>query len=138
LETKSPADDRSGPTIPTSAIQVVVEAGGGTIGPDGTSGMRKLYHAPDSPGVFHVQIIAKIDPSVTDTSTITVNAEPTCPTDYVAADGTPCPKEGQQCTDKCTGACDVCDVLLCYYGSDWRRWSCWIPARRGRPTRGAR
>ncbi len=100
---------------------LVLESGGGTIGPDGYSGIRKLYHPPDTPGVYHVQIVAKIDPSITDTSEITVVPAPECPTDFAAADGTSCVgyDNGQICGN-CSDECQFCDLLVCASGS-WLR-----------------
>jgi hypothetical protein len=76
----------------------VLEADGGSIGANGTSGATKLYQAPAAPGVFHLQVVLKDDPSVTDTSTITVIAQPPCPTDLQAADDTPCTEEKRVCS----------------------------------------
>jgi hypothetical protein len=126
----------------------VLEPGGGTIEADGYSGMRKLYRAPSSPGVFHVQIAYKEDPSVTDTSTITVTAQPPCPTDYQAADGTPCTAEGRQCQ---TGDCSnpvclfsyadagstppICTMLLCE-SDQWRYARFWLDLSCANPDAG--
>ncbi len=89
----------------------VLESGGGTIEPDGTSGMRKVYRAPGSAGVYHVQIAYTQDPGVTATSTLTVTAQPPCPTDYQGADGTACTEQGRTCE---SGDCANKSCLFSY------------------------
>lgn len=42
-----------------------------------------------------------------------------CPTDFMAADGTPCAPEGRLCGGGCTDRCQFCNLLRCEGGA-WR------------------
>lgn len=47
----------------------------------------------------------------------------TCPPDFMAADGEPCPVDGQVCGGPCTNPCEFCSTLTCQGGT----WS-WMEA----------
>lgn len=85
-----------------------------------------------------MQIAYTEDPSVTDTSTLTVTAQPPCPSNYPTADGTACSEAGRTCeTGDCTNktclfsyaeagsAPPTCSELLCQSGK-WRYVKFWL------------